>query len=117
MSRWTSNDSRSSARPVTKCMLQRTAQRKFSQRLKERILAPVEHVVLDQLLWFAHAIDVFGDPEQRVQVAQAALAVLDVGLDQIARHSRALVALVAFGEFGGDEFARRALRDLACRSA
>jgi hypothetical protein len=80
--------------------------------LKDLELALVEHVALDQLLWFAHPIDVLGDPEQRVQVAQAALAVLDVGLDQIARHSRALVTVVAFSEFGGHEFARRTLRDL-----
>ena len=53
----------------------------------EKVLAAAEHVVfvavehaaLDQFLRLAHAIDVFGDPEQRVQVAQAALAVLDVG--------------------------------------
>src|SRR5437588_479090 len=31
-SRWMSNESRSSARPVTKCMWQRTAQRKSSAR-------------------------------------------------------------------------------------
>ena len=30
------------------------------------------------------AVEVFRDPEQRVQVAQAALALLDVGLEQVA---------------------------------
>ena len=32
----------------------------------------------------ADVVNVLGDPEQRVEVAQATLAVLDVGLDQIA---------------------------------
>ena len=44
-----------------------------------------------------------------MQVAQAALAVLDVGLDQIARLAGAVVALLALGELGGDEFRRGAL--------
>jgi hypothetical protein len=49
------------------------------------------------------AVDVFGDPEQRVEVAQAPLAVLDVGLDEIARFARPAVALVALGKLVGDE--------------
>ena len=69
----------------------------------------VEHAALDQFVGLAHAIDVFRDPEQRVQVAQAALAVLDVGLDQIARLAGAAMALLALGELGGDEFGRGAL--------
>ena len=63
----------------------------------------VEDALLDQLLGLAHAVDVFGDPEQRVQIAQTALAVLDVGLDQIARLSGATVSLLALRELGGDE--------------
>jgi hypothetical protein len=47
-----------------------------------------------------------------VQVAQAALAVLDVGLDQIARLAGAAMALLALGELGGDEFGRGALHHL-----
>ena len=64
----------------------------------------VEHAALDQLVRLAHAVDVFGDPEQRVQIAQAPLAVLDVGLDQVARLAGAAQALLALGELGGDEF-------------
>ena len=79
---------------------------------EQRVFVAVEHAALDQFLGLAHAIDVFGDPEQRMQVAQAALAVLDVGLDQIARLAGAAVALFALGELGGDEFRRRALHDL-----
>ena len=107
-----SNDSRSSARPVRKCMLQRTDHRKSSQRRNSLSSSGVEHAALDQLLDVAHAIDVFGDPEQRVQVAQAALAVLDVRLDQIARLAGAAVALLALGELGGDEIGAGALHDL-----
>ena len=72
----------------------------------------VEHAALDQFVGLAHAIDIFRDPEQRVQVAQAALAVLDIGLDQIARLPGAAMALLALGEFGGDEFGRGALHHL-----
>ena len=74
-------------------------------------LLGVEHAALGQLLDVADAVDVLGDPEQRVQVAQPALAVLDVGLDQIARLAGAAVALLALGELGGDEFRRGALHD------
>ena len=48
-----------------------------------------------------------------MQVAQAALAVLDVGLDAIARLARAPVALVALGQLGLHELARGALHHLA----
>ena len=71
----------------------------------------VEHAALEQLVGLAHAVDIFRDPEQRVQVAQAALAVLDVGLDQIARLPGAAVPLLALGELGGDEFGGGALHD------
>ena len=63
----------------------------------------VEYAALDQLVRLAHAVDVFGDPEQGVQIAQAALAVLDVGLDQIARLPAATDAVLALGELGGGE--------------
>ncbi len=76
------------------------------------VLLRVEHAALDQFAGLAHAVDVFGDPEQRVQVAQAALAVLDVGLDQIARLPGAAVAFFALGELGGDEFGSSALHDV-----
>ena len=44
----------------------------------------IEHATLDEVFGIADAVDVFGDPEQRMQIAKAALAVLDVGLNQIA---------------------------------
>ena len=50
-----------------------------------------------------------GEPVQRVQIAQAAFAVLDVGLDQIARGAGARVADVLLGELRLDERPRVAL--------
>jgi hypothetical protein len=77
----------------------------------EEILRVAEHFVfgfvedapLDQLLGAVHAIDVLRDPEQSVQVAQTALAVLDVRLHQIARLPGAAQPLLALGELGSDE--------------
>jgi len=68
------------------------------------VFAPVIDVVGDQLLAFLHPVDIFGDPIERMQIAQAPLAVLDVGLDQIARLPGAAMALLALGKLGGDEF-------------
>ncbi len=73
------------------------------------VLLGVEHAAFEQLVGLAHPVDVFRDPEQRVQVAQAALAVLDVGFDQIARLAGASMPLLALGQFGGHEFGRGAL--------
>src|SRR5690606_34859799 len=77
----------------------------------EEILALAELVELgagedpltDQLLGGGDAVKVLADPEQRLQVAQAALAFLDVRLDEIAALAAARVALVALGELGLDE--------------
>ena len=93
-------------------MWQRTAHRKSSQRWNSRHLGAVEHALLDELLRLAHPVDVFGDPEQGVEIAQAALAVLDVGLDEIARLAAAAMALLALGELGRDELGRGALHHL-----
>ena len=76
------------------------------------VFARIVDAVIDELLALAHAIDVFGDPVERVQVAQPAFAVLDVGLDQIAGLAGAAVALLALGELGGDEFRAGSLHDL-----
>ena len=72
----------------------------------------VEHAALDQLFGAVHAIDVLRDPEQRVQIAQAALAVLDVRLDQIARLAGAAQPLLALGELGGDELLAGVAHDI-----
>ncbi len=64
------------------------------------VLGLGEDALVDQFLAGAHAVEILGDPEQRLQVAQAALAVLDVGLDQIAAFAGLGMALVALGELG-----------------
>ena len=65
---------------------------------------PRQDAELDQIGRIADVVIIFGDPEQRVQVAQPALAFLDVRLHQITRIASLAVALVALGELGGDEF-------------
>ena len=109
--------SRSSARPARKCRWQRTVQRKSSQRRKVEYSSVGEYRGLRVGLAQAIAIKVFGEPMQGVQIAQAALAVLDVGLDAIARVTGALVALVALGQLGLDKLARRAAARLRAGSA
>src|SRR5256885_16424842 len=79
---------------------------------KAAIFNRVEDAALDELLAVANAIDVFGDPIEGVQVAQAALAVLDVRLDQIAGLSGTAVALLAFRKLRHDKVRCGALDDL-----
>ena len=50
-----------------------------------------------------HPVNVFGDPEQRMKVAKAALAFLDVGLQNVTRIAGPLMPLVALGKLGFDE--------------
>ncbi len=64
----------------------------------------------------ALAIKVLREPVQRMQVAQAALAILDVGLDLVAALARGAMALVALGHLGIDEVARRAGDDLVAEA-
>jgi hypothetical protein len=71
-----------------------------------------EQADLDQFGGIAHAVDVLADPVQRLQVAQAALAVLDVGLDDIAAVAHPLVPGVAFGQLLGHELRLGARDDL-----
>src|SRR5205814_10320608 len=44
-----------------------------------------EDAGLDQIFGRAGAIEIFGDPEERLQIAEPAFAVLDVRLDLVAR--------------------------------
>src|SRR5207237_2434299 len=53
---------------------------------------------------------------QRVQIAQAALSVLDVGLDLVAALARSLMSLIALGHLGVDEAACRALDDFGAKA-
>ena len=62
-----------------------------------------EHAARHQVAHVLDPVEVFGDPEQRVEVAQPALAVLEVGLHDVARIPHAAVAGVALLQFGGGE--------------
>ena len=64
-----------------------------------------------QLFHALDAIDVFGDPEQGVEIAQAPLAVLDVGLDHVARVAELEVTVVGFHQLGLDEGLGRSFDD------
>ena len=62
-----------------------------------------EDAALDQRLDPVDPEQIFGDPQQPVQVAQAALALLDVRLQHIAAVAHALMACIALGQLGVDE--------------
>ena len=93
-------------------MWQRTVVKKRSARSKWRASSWVSTPLATSSPGSLHAIEIFGDPEQQVQVAQPALALLDVGLHDIARIAHALVALVALGKLGLDEVAAVAGQEL-----
>jgi len=63
-----------------------------------------KHAKPDEIASVANVVAIFGDPEQGLQITQAALAFLDVGLDEIATVTGLSVAFVALGQLGGDEF-------------
>ncbi len=65
-----------------------------------------EDALFDQTSDIVHPVDVLGDPEEGVQVAQAALALLDVGFEDIARGAVLAVTPVALGQLGFDELGR-----------
>ena len=67
------------------------------------MLVPAQHAASDELAEPVHAEEILGDPEQHVEVAQAALAVLHIGLEQVARIAGAQVTGVALVELGGHE--------------
>src|SRR5689334_2003216 len=79
---------------------------------EQAVFLRVEYAAFEQFFGIPHAVDIFRDPEQRMQIAQATFAVLDVGLDQVAGLSGAAMALLTLGELGGDEFGGRALHDV-----
>ena len=62
-----------------------------------------EDVVLDESRRIVDVVEVFSDPVERLQVAQAAFAFLDIGLDEVAAFALPRVTLVALGQFGFDE--------------
>ena len=73
-----------------------------------------EQAGTDQLLGVMHAIDVFGDPEQRIKIAQPALALFDVGLDEIARRAGALRCARRVPPIWRRRIPARSLRTISC---
>ena len=71
---------------------------------------------LDELADIVGAIDVLGNPEQCVQVPQAALALLDVRLELVATVADALVPCVALGELAFDELRCGAAHDVGIKA-
>ena len=85
---------------------------KFFAAAKQREFAGREKPSGDQLVGVADAVDVFGDPEEGIEVAQSSFALLDVGLNEIARRPRLPYPGFALRELGGDERGRRLGDDL-----
>ena len=56
-----------------------------------------------QIADILHPVEILGDPEQRLQVPEAAFAVLNVRLEHVAGVAHPLVSGIAFGELGLDE--------------
>ena len=67
---------------------------------------------IHQALGRCHTVIIFGDPKQRLQVAQAAFALFDIRLDHIALAALFDVPRLTLGQFGGDEFFFCAAKDL-----
>ena len=84
----------------------------FLAALEQPELFRGEEAGLDELLRLAHPVDVFRDPEQRVEIAKPALAVLDVRLDEVARGAGLGDAGVALLELRVDELGRAAAHHL-----
>ena len=70
----------------------------------------------DQFGRLLHAMDIFADPVERMEIAKPALAVLDVGLDDIAAVPHPRMALVALGELGANKLARGSGDDVAAEA-
>src|SRR5262249_56535806 len=62
------------------------------------------------------AVDVFRDPEQRVQVSKPALALFDVWLELITAVADALVARVSLGKLAFNELRRSAAHDVGIKT-
>jgi hypothetical protein len=71
-----------------------------------------EEAGLHELFRLAHPVDVFRDPEEGVEVAQASLAVLHVRLDEVARGTGLVDARVALFELRIHELGRGGLHHL-----
>ncbi len=89
---------------------------KIPRPLEQAIFRRREQPFPDQIRRILHLVHEFADPEQCLQVAQSALAVLDIGFDDIAAVAHALVSFIAFGQLFGDEFAGMASYDFLLKA-
>ena len=80
-------------------------------------LPALEHLHLHHALDGLAGMQVLGDPEEGVEVAQPALALFHIGLDHVAASSRPLLADVALLQLRGDELGGGALHHLGAEAA
>src|SRR5262245_8622262 len=76
-----------------------------------------ENAGFDELFLRLVGIEVLGEPMKRVQIAQTALAVLDIGLDQITRGAGARMSRILLGELGLDESSGVAFKHVLAKAA
>ena len=74
-----------------------------------------QHAEADQIIQCLDLIAVTRNPKQSIQITQTALALFQIGLDQITRTTGFFMPLIAFGQFGGHELSRRALHDFVLK--
>ncbi len=75
-----------------------------------------QHPQFHELADIVGAVDVLCDPEERVQIPQPALTLLDVRLELVTAVADALVTRVALGELGFDELRRGAAHDVGIKA-
>src|SRR6516164_2445965 len=76
-----------------------------------------QHILLDQLPYVVGAVDILGDPEQRVQISEPTLALLDVRLELVTAVADPLVPRVALRELAFDELRCSAAHDVRIKPA
>ena len=74
-----------------------------------------QHAAVDDIGDLIDLVQILGDPVERLQVAQPALAFLDVRFEHIARPSHFFVAGIALGEFLLDEFGTGGIGDFGVK--
>ena len=85
--------------------------------VEQTVFGGGEQSLVDQLARAPDVVDVLADPEERVEIAKPALALLDVGLDDVAGVAHPAVAGVALDQLVGDEGTLGAATDLRLEAA
>ena len=88
---------------------------KLPRLVKRVIFLLGQQLHADQVFERLDRIGIARHPPQRMQVAQAALAFLDIRLEHVARIAETHMARIALGELGFDEFQRRTGHDFLDR--